>query len=200
MSTDPITPADLDAWDALAKAATPGPWHTEPAATRPDKAYVLAGNDDYIEEPFRLADAAWIAAARTALPRLIAALREERAKRYALLEREAAQLIEVEHALSSAERATEIRFAAEARAEKAERESAEEHDAALSSDAGKRTLALIEAGRGLAEAARNYRAARQWRDEDIGVRRLDAVARCAEALALVDRALAAFERAEKEAT
>jgi len=87
--TDPITDADLADLEALCAAATPGPW----IATSDWSNYAVWSEPvkrDVVQSPSRVKvnnrwnewtrenDAAFIATARTVLPRLIAALREAR--------------------------------------------------------------------------------------------------------------------------
>lgn len=76
-----------------------------------------------------------------------------------------------------------------------ERELAEARSA-LSSDAGKRTLAQLDAGRRLAEVVREYLEARKQRQEMIGLRwHADATARCAEAYTRLKSAHETWNRA-----
>lgn len=89
MSDEPITDAELAEWKALADAATPGPWkHVTGEDAEPmwDVCICGSGNDgvdhaiyadsDKPELTSADADAAFIAAARTALPRLLARERD----------------------------------------------------------------------------------------------------------------------------
>jgi hypothetical protein len=93
-----VTSADLERWQALADAATPGPWTHDPAADeadviqdRPDMADI--GGGPIVAEcggrqPMWTAhhnDAAFIAAARVAVPRLVARVRELEVERLSLL-------------------------------------------------------------------------------------------------------------------
>lgn len=79
-----LTNADLDAWERLAEAATPGPWRMQTAACDhpdADEHVAIKGGGRLVvpcvEEP---ADAALIAAARLAIPALVAEVRRLRAE------------------------------------------------------------------------------------------------------------------------
>lgn len=86
-----LTPDELAAWEALAAAATPGPWRIEEEqisyATSGYRLYdpannCVAGNFDYeVGGICERGDAEFIAAARTDIPRLAAALRSAWAER-----------------------------------------------------------------------------------------------------------------------
>jgi hypothetical protein len=75
-----MTKLDLDHLQALCDSATPGPWCARIDSTRPDWHVVYAGLRDVAQVPPWMttveADAAFIAAARTALPELIQQCRE----------------------------------------------------------------------------------------------------------------------------
>ena len=82
-----VTAADLDRWEALATAATEGPWERAEGAGGPPAGYAVAyvrqvGVDDsYVVlggSPTLDVDCEFIAASRSAVPALIAALREAR--------------------------------------------------------------------------------------------------------------------------
>ena len=86
-----MTEQELDAIAARAEAATPGPWVFAPSSQGSlEHGCVLVGGrlgnglgDDGLhvgEEEFGVHDAAFIAAARTDVPALVAALREANAK------------------------------------------------------------------------------------------------------------------------
>ena len=91
MTADDTVTAKLAEWEALAEGATEGPWTFEPAGERSlcgepqccseywDNR--IWGNGAVLTESHRLseADAAFIAAARTAMPALIAAVKDVRA-------------------------------------------------------------------------------------------------------------------------
>lgn len=77
-----LTNADLDAWERLAEAATPGPWRMQTAACDhpdADEHVAIKGGGRLVvpcvEEP---ADAALFAAARLAIPALVAEVRRLR--------------------------------------------------------------------------------------------------------------------------
>lgn len=84
-----VTDAELDEWERIAGAATPGPWVQRPTVDHPD--YESIGRDmvwrpttamNAGSEWFQTRvdeDAAFVVAARDAVPRLIQALRAERA-------------------------------------------------------------------------------------------------------------------------
>jgi hypothetical protein len=93
----PLTDSDLDRLESLAAAATPGPWLANENGMGAPMVYLdphsgkLAGEQYQfaLDEAGRLfdgttaaepADAAFIAAARTAVPALVAALRAARAE------------------------------------------------------------------------------------------------------------------------
>jgi len=87
---------DLDAIEARAQAATEGPWKAQNlerdhghcgiywvSVDRPDEIKTVAevdANDDGVEAIWRMADAEFIANARTDVPALIAVAREQQAK------------------------------------------------------------------------------------------------------------------------
>ena len=83
-----MTPEELDALEALAAAATPGPWEAGTAMCCPDMGWVDGPNRRVcpVLEPAKRThtldanDAEFIAGAREAVPALIAALREARAR------------------------------------------------------------------------------------------------------------------------
>lgn len=80
-----ISPADLAAWEAVIANATPGPWVIDPFSDDETIAIHCPQKDRHVcilesrvkasEEQRREPDAAFIALARDALPRLIAAYR-----------------------------------------------------------------------------------------------------------------------------
>lgn len=72
--TDTLTNADLDRLDALAEAATPGPLH----ASDDDARVVLDSNGERIAETYDPDDGRLFAAARLAIPALIAEVRQLR--------------------------------------------------------------------------------------------------------------------------
>jgi len=85
-----LSEAELDALEALERAATPGEWwHGEQFVGDDDYQAILSGapvpedapdyaQPDVIADDVRLADAIFISAARNALPALIASLRASR--------------------------------------------------------------------------------------------------------------------------
>jgi len=81
---DDLTDADLDALEKLCEAATPGPWTADECGdvwAADDELVFLAASilEPRVRSDTDVAnDAAFIAAARTALPRLIAAVRASR--------------------------------------------------------------------------------------------------------------------------
>jgi hypothetical protein len=89
-----LTPPDLDAIEARAAAATPGPWTVEGEGDLPgindlmvvDPVEQWICNVDDGNAKRNLADAAFIAAARTDVPALVAALRASLAREAALRE------------------------------------------------------------------------------------------------------------------
>jgi len=84
-----ITDSELDRLEALASAATPGPWHDDQGSwvysSNPDacRAFAMMNAEDTarfyvgacIGESMGTADAAFIAASRSAVPKLIAEVR-----------------------------------------------------------------------------------------------------------------------------
>lgn len=82
--TTPLTDADLDQLDALAEAATPGPWHYNPNGKGVEGDGWVRASDrghefDVVTETYwRKEDAAFIAAARLAIPALVAEVRRLR--------------------------------------------------------------------------------------------------------------------------
>jgi hypothetical protein len=84
-----ITDEQLDEWDAKEKEATAGPWAEYSAPCCPDMGGVSSGSKgaicahtiSRIGHPMMLEDAEFCAMARTAVPVLIAELRQLRAER-----------------------------------------------------------------------------------------------------------------------
>lgn len=70
-----MTPAELDAADALANAATEGPWYMVPRGSGPGAVIESVNCVDVIGDAFRSEDAALAAAARSLVPRLVAEVR-----------------------------------------------------------------------------------------------------------------------------
>jgi len=84
-----MTQQELDALKALANAATPGPWTASPRSTDGRVDGLLGAEINELEQPERgqftsLADAAFIAASREAVPALLDALAAANARITAL--------------------------------------------------------------------------------------------------------------------
>lgn len=78
--TDTVT-AKLAEWEALANAATEGPWREDDASASVETVWTLEGDDEpqVICDWLEPGDAEFIAAARTAMPALLGFVREVRA-------------------------------------------------------------------------------------------------------------------------
>lgn len=78
-----ITDDELNRWQALSDAATPGPWEflwpLHIVTVKMDVSQVASGNVETVCEAIDEADGEFIVAARTALPALIAEVRWLRA-------------------------------------------------------------------------------------------------------------------------
>ena len=73
-----VREADLAEWERLAAAATPGPWRQDPGGRAGARFDDVLADGSNIAEWIEPADAAFIAASRTALPALVAEVRRLR--------------------------------------------------------------------------------------------------------------------------
>jgi hypothetical protein len=86
VNVEPLSEAELDELDALARAASPGPWRAFAGPGIGGDAFISMSDDDatpdmYVrheDEPATVADLDFIAAARNYVPRLLAEIRELR--------------------------------------------------------------------------------------------------------------------------
>jgi hypothetical protein len=79
--TPDLTDDELRAIEDRAAKATPGPWTVSFDPNRPNHGWVYDADNDCLAGDLEPGDAAFIAAARTDVPRLVAALRAEREAR-----------------------------------------------------------------------------------------------------------------------
>jgi hypothetical protein len=86
MDAEPLSEAELDELDALARVASPAPWRAFAGLGIGGPAFISLGNDDSIpdmyvqhdDKPAPDADLDFIAAARNYVPRLVAEIRKQR--------------------------------------------------------------------------------------------------------------------------
>lgn len=101
-----MTDTELDALEAAAKAATPGPWNTKEG---PDFSEIFAHDKNIALIGSQHADAAYIAAANpAAVLELIAELRQTRAERDFILE-QVDELFDADDLLQAAKEAANVR-------------------------------------------------------------------------------------------
>lgn len=86
MNVEPLSEAELDELDALARAASPGPWRAFVGPGIGGDAFIQMSDDDAVPDMYVLhdgrpapdADLCFIAAARNYVPRLLVEIREQR--------------------------------------------------------------------------------------------------------------------------
>jgi hypothetical protein len=88
MKVAPLSEAELDELEALARAASPGPWRALAGPGIGGDAFIQMSDDDAVPDMYVMhddrpapdADLDFIAAARNYVPRLLAEIREQRGR------------------------------------------------------------------------------------------------------------------------